>query len=74
MLRQINKPKKFKPLIDSDMQEDFTSIFKSAQIFQYTLSTVELVLKEHHIGHTIVVSQDRWSLMTCSIILKCRTS
>ncbi len=35
--------------------------------------TVEPVLKDHPIGHTNVVSQDRWSLVTGSITLKCRT-
>ncbi len=31
------------------------------------------VLKDHSIGHKYAVSQDRWSLVTDSIILKCRT-
>ncbi len=37
-------------------------------------NTVEPVLKDHPIGHTNVVSQDRWSLVTGSITLKWRTS
>ncbi len=35
-------------------------------------STVEPVLKDHPIGHKNVVCQDRWSLVTGSVILKCR--
>ncbi len=31
--------------------------------------TVEPLLKDHRIGHC----QDRWSLVTCSVILKCRS-
>ncbi len=34
---------------------------------------VELVLKDHTIGHKSIVSQDKWSLMTGSISLKCGT-
>ncbi len=33
--------------------------------------TVESVLKDHPIGHKNVVCQDRWSLVTGSVILKC---
>ncbi len=36
-------------------------------------NTVEPVLKDYPIGHTNVVFQDRWSLATVSITLKCRT-
>ncbi len=32
---------------------------------------VEPVLKDHPIGHKNIVSQDRWSLVTCLVILKC---
>ena len=39
----------------------------------YIMYTVEPVLKDHSIGHKNVVCQDRWSLMTGSIILKCRS-
>ncbi len=35
--------------------------------------TVEPVLKDHPICHTNVVSQNRWSLVTGSVTLKCRT-
>ncbi len=35
--------------------------------------TVEPVLKDHPIGHKNVVCQDRWSLVTGSVILKCRS-
>ncbi len=35
--------------------------------------TVEPVLKDHLIGHKNVVCQDRWSLVTGSVILKCRS-
>ncbi len=34
--------------------------------------TVEPVLKDHPIGHKNVVCQDRWFLVTGSVILKCR--
>ena len=34
--------------------------------------TVEPVLKDHPIDHKNVVCQDRWSLVTGSVILKCR--
>ncbi len=34
--------------------------------------TVEPVLKDHPIGRKNVVCQDRWSLVTGSVILKCR--
>ena len=33
--------------------------------------TAEPVLKDHPIGHTNVVSQDRWSLVTGSVTMKC---
>ena len=33
--------------------------------------TVEPVLKDHPIGHRNVVCQDRWSLVTGSVIMKC---
>ena len=36
-------------------------------------NTVEAVLKDHPIGHKNVVCQDRWSLLTGSVILKCRS-
>ncbi len=36
-------------------------------------STVEAVLKRHPIGHQNVVCQDRWSLVTGSVTLKCRS-
>ncbi len=36
-------------------------------------SPVEPVLKDHPIHHANVVSQARWSLLTGSITLKCRT-
>ncbi len=35
--------------------------------------TVVSVLKDHPIGHKNVVCQDRWSLVTGSEILKCRS-
>ncbi len=35
--------------------------------------TVEPVLKDLPFGHKSVVSQDRWSLVTGSIVLKCRS-
>ncbi len=35
--------------------------------------TVEPVLKGHPIGHKNVVCQDRWSLVTGSVIWKCRS-
>ncbi len=35
--------------------------------------TVEPVLKDHPIGHKNVVGQDRWSLVTGSVVLKCRS-
>ncbi len=35
--------------------------------------TVEALLKDHPIGHKNVVSQDRWSLVTGSVMLKCRS-
>ncbi len=34
--------------------------------------TVEPVLKDWPNGHTNVVFQDRWSLVTGSVVLKCR--
>ncbi len=34
--------------------------------------TAEPVLKDHPIGHKNVVCQDRWSLVTGLVILKCR--
>ncbi len=36
-------------------------------------TTVEPVLKDAPIGHKNVVSQDRWSLVTGSVALKCGT-
>ncbi len=38
--------------------------------FRKLASTVECVLKDHPIGHKNVVSQDRWFLVTGSVILK----
>ncbi len=35
--------------------------------------TVKPSLKDHPIGHKNVVCQDRWSLVTGSVILKCRS-
>ncbi len=35
--------------------------------------TVEPVLKDHPIGQKNVVCQDRWSLVTGSVILKCKS-
>ncbi len=35
--------------------------------------TVELVLKDHPVVHKNVVCQDRWSLVTGSVILNCRS-
>ncbi len=35
--------------------------------------TIEPVLKDHPIGHKNVVCQDRWSLVTGSVILNCRS-
>ncbi len=37
-------------------------------------TTVEPALKDHPIGHKNVVCQERWSLVTGSVILKCRSS
>ncbi len=37
------------------------------------MCTVEPVLKDHPMGHTDVVSQDRWFLATGSITLECGT-
>ncbi len=37
------------------------------------ICTVEPVLKDRPIGHKYVVSQDRWSLVTGSVFLKCMT-
>ncbi len=34
-------------------------------------NTVEPVWKDHPIGHKNVVRQDRWSLVTGSVVLKC---
>ena len=43
----------------------------------YTIRAVQLhletVLKDHPIGYTNMVSQDRWFLVPSSITLKCRT-
>ncbi len=39
----------------------------------YTCSTEEPVLKDHLIGLKNVVCQDRWSLVTGSVILKYRS-
>ncbi len=36
-------------------------------------NTVEPVLKDHTFRNRNVVSQDRWCLVTSSIVLKCRT-
>ncbi len=36
-------------------------------------NTVEPALKDHPIGHKNMVSQDRWSLVTGSVALKCGT-
>ncbi len=36
-------------------------------------NTVEPVLKDRSIGHKNMVSQDRWSLVTGSVALKCGT-
>ncbi len=40
------------------------------QIFLASGVTVEPVLKDHPIGHKNVVYQDRWSLVTGSVVLK----
>ncbi len=49
-------------------------LVKHIEMYKVTLyKSVEPVLNDHPIGHNDVVSQDRWSLPTCSITLKCRT-
>ncbi len=40
-------------------------------IQHHRLNTVEPVLKDHPFGHKNVVSQDSWSLVTGSVVLKC---
>ena len=42
-------------------------------LYQHCTSAVEPVLKDHPIGHKNVVCQDRWSLVTGSVIFKCRS-
>ncbi len=37
------------------------------------MDTVEPVIQDHPIGHKNMVSQDRWSLVTGLMALKCRT-
>ncbi len=44
-----------------------------AVLTEHIYCTVEPVLKDHPIGHKNMVSQDRWSLVTGSFTLKCRT-
>ncbi len=51
----------------------FNLVKQHAGIQGFNQHTVEPVLKDHPIGHTNVVSQDRWSLVTGLITLKCRT-
>ncbi len=41
--------------------------------FTLHLLAVKPVLKDYPIGHKNVVSHDRWSLVTDSVLLKCRT-
>ena len=43
------------------------------KVIVYPICIVEPVLKDHPIGHKNIVCHDRWSLVTGSIILKCRT-
>ena len=40
---------------------------------RFQCNTVEPVLKDHPIGRKNVVCQDKWSLVTGSVILKCRS-
>ncbi len=42
-------------------------------VFTLPGNKVKYVLKDHPIGHKNVVCQDRWSLVTGSVILKCRS-
>ena len=37
------------------------------------MRTVEAALKDRPIAHTNMISQDRWSLVTGSVALKCGT-
>ncbi len=51
---------------------DLLRQLKKKKMLHYTLlckfeCTVEPVLKDHHVGHTNVVCQDRWSLVTGSV-------
>ncbi len=45
----------------------------SGYFYSNMVNTVEPVLKDHPIGHKNVVCQDRWSLVTGSAVLKCRS-
>ncbi len=45
----------------------------SSQQWMFKTNSVEPFSKDHPTGHNKVVCQDRWSLVTCSVILKCRS-
>ncbi len=53
--------------LDHSMETPTLQNLKVNQIWY----TVKPILKDHLIGHKNVVSQDRWSLVTSSIRLKC---
>ncbi len=48
---------------------------RNGYIYMYVHSsgTVEPILKDHPIGHKNLVCRDRWSLVTGSVVLKCRS-
>ncbi len=48
-------------------------MFGSDRPINAITGTVGPVLKDHPTGHNNVVCQDRWSLVTGSVILKCRS-
>ncbi len=51
-----------------------TSLYKVRQTVPgLCVNIVEPILKDHPIGHKNVVCQDRWSLVTGSVMLKCRS-
>ncbi len=68
-----------KGLIEASDAQSYSGVtgvgirYRLVLAFHYVFNTVEPILKDHTIGHKNMVS-NRWSLLTGSIALKCRTS
>ncbi len=69
-VRPEHSPAMVSTLVNIEMQD---ANFTNSVELQNSKITVEPVLKDHPIGHKYVVCRDRWSLVTGSVTLNCRS-